>query len=100
MKKRLSEEAHQAIVELRKATEAREREDLIKRLEELIRRDQQRGDYAPDEESELKLAEEIMGTYVDEVCSGEATFSELKDVLRRLCIDPRHVMTIAKRKLL
>jgi hypothetical protein len=96
----LTKEQVQAIVELRKAKVRHEKDDLIKRFEEqalqMIRHDQQHKDYVPDEASELELAKEIATAYVDAAPGGEVTLRELKDLMRRFAIDPRHVMTWAK----
>jgi hypothetical protein len=101
---RLTKETVQAIVEASRAKVRHARAELMKRLEaqaqQMIRRDRPDKDYTPDEASELEFAEKIIADYVDDVPGGEASFKELKELLQRFAVDPRHVMTIAKRRLI
>jgi hypothetical protein len=95
---RLTKEQVQAIHEARRAKVRHARVELMKHLEVMITRDRPDKDYTPDEVSEIGLAEKIIAAYVDDASEGSS--KELKGLLQKLAIDPRHVMTIAKRLLM
>jgi hypothetical protein len=98
--KRLTEEEAEKIIAARHAKVRRTRDERIKRLEaeaQQAMQGRQGQDYVPDESAELELAEKIIAAYMDD--GEEASFAELREVLQRFAIDPRLVMTIAKRLL-
>jgi hypothetical protein len=98
--KRLTREEAEAIVEAKRAKVRRARNATIERLEKEARQmmqGRQGQDYVPDEGGEADLAAKIIDAYLDD--TSEASFAELREVLQRCAIDPRHVMTVAKRLL-
>jgi hypothetical protein len=99
--RRLTKDEAEAIIEAKRAKVRRARAELMQRLADEAQqamRGQQGQDYVSDDTAELALAEKIIATYVDD--GGEASFAELRDMLHRCAIDPRHVMAIAKKLLL
>src|SRR4029077_12183774 len=91
----------QKIIAERQARVRRARAEHLKRLEaEALRAMQGRQgqDYVSNEDAELQLAEKIIAAYLDD--GEEASFIELKEILMQFAVDPRHVMTIAKKLLM
>jgi hypothetical protein len=97
--KRLTKEEAEKIIAAKQAKARRARAERIKRLEAEAQQTMQgrQGPDIPDESAELQLAEKVIVAYLDD--NEEASFVELKEILMKFAIDPRVVMTIAKRLL-
>jgi hypothetical protein len=100
--KQLTDDEINAILETRNAKTKRLREEALKHIldeamQQMTSQHDRCEDHAANEASELALAEKIIAAYVD--FFDEASLAELREVLQHCAIDPRHVMTIAKRLL-
>jgi hypothetical protein len=100
--KRLTKEEVEKIVEARQAKVRHAWAERMKRLDVEVHRwlieGRQAQDYAPDASSEYQLAEKIIAAYVDQVVD-EADLPELRELLQRFAIDPRHVHTFVRTRL-
>jgi hypothetical protein len=100
--KRLTKQEVEKIIEARQTKVRHACAERMKRLEAEVQQwlmeDRQAQDYAPDISSEFLLAQKIIAAYVDQVV-GEADLPELRELLQRFAIDPHHVQTFVRRRL-